>query len=186
MITIPNYYDVLGLPQHVSKSDIIRAFNQKMLCLNELSDSKEATEERYKQINLLLQSFPILYSNNARASYDKKLIDKNSTEPTQSVSSSYGLIENVIEIFKLRWRYFSIFPTELVVKKIIIDVASRILFSCIGALLGALIIIGGDSNIPWGPIVDTKTTIQDLKAVSIVFAIIFLFAREIYLAFKYR
>lgn len=186
MNTMTNHYDVLGLPQDASKTDIVRAFNHKMLWLN---DSKEeVTGNRYEKINQVLQSFSALYSNDARYSSKKNLKSSKLSMPTVLINSSYDLIEDVIEIFKLRWRYVSIYPAELVIKKIIIDIVSRILFSCIGIILSIVFVIcilhGNPEMAAWPN--QTESIPRELKLFSIIFAIIFFFARDIYLMYKYK
>ena len=169
------HYDVLGVPPTASRSEILLAYNKKMAVM------VPASPNAHQQAMMVQKAFEVLSRDAQRAQYNK--ISPSSSSWTRNATDP---IEELIEAYKSKWRYLLRYPTWLMTEKIGMELFTRVLFTVIGGVVGfATRLLTYSDRYGNVPAPDVSKVPDELRTEVVLFAIIFFFAREIYLILRW-
>ncbi len=174
-----NYYDLLGLLNNASNSQILHAYGQKVL---ECGFQTSTSPQTYQRLQAVQQAFGVLSQRRSRTKYDAVILKGASVREALNIES----LDYFIELHRLSWRYFFVFPLALRIKKIIAELVSRLFMTIVGAVIGfGAVILSYSDNVKSGAISsDLNDVPGSIKLGMILFALMFFFYKEVFRLYR--
>jgi hypothetical protein len=173
------YYDEFNLLTTASDAEILHAYGENLLRCSFLPSK---SPEGYQLLQATQHAYGVLSHRRTRDQYNA-LIHK---APYKTDPITMDWLDYFVELHKLQWRCFFLFPVGLRVTKILAELLSRILMSAVGAAVGIVLAIRSYSDI-----LQTGTTPSGIESVPgsiklamVVCAIAFLFYKELFRLFR--